>query len=207
MALTNTPSDPSTAQWRERLRAAGHDPHADPLFSFAGFLTVSRAAVEIGDEQRRKDNEVIVTRPDLAAVVAHGPLYDTVEHLELVAVREFRAATGHVTELPSGSTGDQPRRAAATELFEETSLHIDDSRLTHVATRAAAGTLLTHHIHLYRVELTAGELDHVRRAGPQGRCDDDAEYTHPSVLTVAEFRQRADLVNVGLVTLAVADLR
>jgi ADP-ribose pyrophosphatase YjhB (NUDIX family) len=86
----------------------------------------------------------------------------------VVLVREYRApartADGFVHELPGGSayTQQPPRQVAAEEVREETGLSIDPQRLIPVASRQLAGTLSSHVGHLYRVALTAAELETAR---------------------------------------------
>lgn len=129
------------------------------LFSWA-----LRVEVHVPEEGRSKTSEVVIGRPDVAAVVmlrrAPEPLRSRV-----VLVREFRSAVrnaaGMVLELPSGSSFDDalaPVQVAVEEVHEETGLRVDAARLRAVGARQVAATLLSHHAHVYAVDLTEDEL-------------------------------------------------
>jgi hypothetical protein len=67
------------------------------------FLWVLAVQVWVAAENRIKSNEVLVSRPDLACVVAYLPAASLADY-QIVLVREFRAPslTGSVLELPGG---------------------------------------------------------------------------------------------------------
>jgi 8-oxo-dGTP pyrophosphatase MutT (NUDIX family) len=155
--------------WYQALRAAGNRldgarvrwqyAQRDSLFCWALQVNVFIAA-----EQRNKRSEVIVTRPDISAVLAYYP-GATREETRVLLVKEFRSAgatsDGFVHELPSGSShqeGLDPRQVAAEELEEEAGLKISPERLVYRLSRQSAATLLTHRVHLYSVALTQEEL-------------------------------------------------
>lgn len=146
------------------------------------FLWALRANVHVAAEGRNKRNEVVIARPDVAAVLMYRR-GETTEATRVVLVREFRTAvrnpTAMVLELPSGSSFDDslgPQQVAAEEVHEETGLHVAAARLRPVAARQVAATLLAHHAHLFAVELTADEMtwledhmDEIRGAGGSER--------------------------------------
>lgn len=147
------------------------------------FLWALRVDVHVAGEDRNKRSEVVIGRPDVAAVVMYrrgeGP-----EDARVVLVREFRSAVrnarGFVLELPSGSSFDEsvaPVGVAAAEVREETGLQVDAGRLRAVGSRQVAATLLGHHAQVFAVELTEDELawlaEHagvMRGAGHGERC-------------------------------------
>jgi hypothetical protein len=160
--------------------------------------------VHVTSEDRRKSIEVVISRPDVSAVVLYVPapvLADT----RIVLVREFRSAAstpdGFVHELPGGSGGGHPFSVALTEVREETGLSLAASRLRGHGSRQLAGTLSAHHAHLFSAEITAAELDVLLAAGPQGDPAFD-EMTVPEVVTYAELLQTSlsDWSTVGMVT-------
>lgn len=163
---------PAFQAWYAALRAAGHRLDGARLewVCRSGpqrrwlFLWALRADVHVPAEGRNKSGEVVIGRPDVAAVVMFRRDPDPL-HTRVVLVREFRSAVrnarGAVLELPSGSSFDEaldPSHVAAEEVHEETGLRVDAGRLVRVASRQVAATLLSHHAHLHRVELTADEL-------------------------------------------------
>ena len=122
------------------------------------FLWALRVDVYVPAEDRSKRSEVVIGRPDVAAVVMH-------RGGEVVLVREFRSAVrnarGMVLELPSGSSFDASLaadRVAAEEVHEETGLRVEVERLVPVGSRQVAATLLGHHARLFVVELSADEM-------------------------------------------------
>ena len=125
------------------------------------FLWVLAVQVWVAAENRIKSNEVLVSRPDLACVVAYYPAAKLADY-QLVLVREFRASslTGSVLELPGGSGAESvdPATQAADELAEEAGLTVDLNRLRTHGARQPLATFSIHQQHVFSLELTAAEF-------------------------------------------------
>jgi 8-oxo-dGTP pyrophosphatase MutT (NUDIX family) len=136
----------------------------------------------------------VLGRPDLSAVLLHRRAADPWA-TEVVLVREFRSAARNpgamVLELPSGSSfqgGEDPLRLAVDETREETGLALDGARLTPVASRQLASTLLSHHAQLYEAALTAEEVAWLRaRAGEAQGDPASSERTYVEVRTLRQL--------------------
>jgi len=174
------------------------------------FMWALRVNVHVTAEGRNKRSEVVIGRPDVAAVCMYrrGP-----EPLatQVVLVREFRSAVrnaaGMVLELPSGSSFDAalaPARVAVEEVAEETGLRLDVGRLRPVASRQLAATLLTHHACLYAVELEAAELAELVARRGEVRGSGGSERTYVEVRSVGELlaSDEADWSTVGMILAA-----
>lgn len=164
------------------------------------FLWALRPIVHITAEGRNKRGEVVLGRPDIAAVLLYhraATLWET----EVVLVREFRSAvrnpTGMVYELPSGSSfreGDEPLSLAVDEVREETGLVLDGARLSPVGSRQLASTLASHHAQLFTAEITAEELAWLRAKEGQAQGEEgSSERTYVEILRLREL-----LVHPGL---------
>jgi len=157
------------------------------------------ARVHVAGEDRVKKNEVVLSRPDLSAVVLYRRAA-TLRDTELVLVREFRtpASTpdGFIHELPGGSSTEpvDERQQAVDEVGEETGLALDPRRLRAHGSRQVAGTLSAHHAHVFSAELTERELADLRagQATPHGMPDS-------SERTWIEIRRYADVLEERLV--------
>jgi 8-oxo-dGTP pyrophosphatase MutT (NUDIX family) len=155
------------------------------------FLWVFHARIMISAENRVKQNEIVLGRPDVVSIVAYRA-GETVRQNEVVLVREFRSPScspdGYVHELPGGGVLDgTPAGQAIHELAEETGLNVEPERLRPNQVRQALGTLSAHRVHVFSVELTAEEIAHARRnPGPYGIAE-DSERTFVEVLTYHEI--------------------
>lgn len=155
-------------------------------------LWAFHAHIYVTAENRIKNNEVVISRPDIATVLA----YRRAPHLpdtEVVLVKEFRApsvtADGFVHELPGGSSlmPVLPIELAAAELSEETGLDVPVHRFRMHHTRQLAATFSTHRQHLFSVELTDEEIDQVRNTvGVHGNAE-DTEMTYPEVRRLGDL--------------------
>ncbi|GAA2388930.1 hypothetical protein Cme02nite_71470 [Catellatospora methionotrophica] len=173
------------------------------------FWWAAHVGVEIAAEGRVKDNEVVLGRPDVSAVLAYLP-GDTLAQTRIVLVREFRSSAvttdGYVHELPGGSqpgTAD-PRQTALAELAEETGLHVDPARLHSHGVRQPAATVSAHRIHLFSVQLTEAELAALE-TGPQSHgVTADGESTTLEFTTYAALLTDPDVdwTTIGLITAA-----
>ncbi|WP_222106366.1 nucleoside 2-deoxyribosyltransferase domain-containing protein [Catellatospora sichuanensis] len=176
------------------------------------FWWAAHVGVEVAAEGRVKDNEVVIGRPDVSAVVAYLPA-DSMSETRIVLVREFRSSAvtsdGHVHELPGGSQpgAADPRQVALAELAEETGLRVDAARLRSHGVRQPAATVSAHRVHLFSVELTGAELAALE-AGPQRHgVAADGEHTALEFTTYGRLLADPDVdwTTVGLVTVALSD--
>ena len=187
--------------WYAALRGAGHRLDGARLEwlcrSGPGrrwlFLWALRVDVHIPAEGRNKANEVVIGRPDVAAVLMYLPNSDPLA-TSVVLVREYRSAArnagGMVLELPSGSSFDDslaPDLVAVEEVHEETGLRVGAARLRPFASRQVAATLLAHHAHLYTVELTADELAWLRAHEGELRGAGHGERTYVQIRELREL--------------------
>jgi hypothetical protein len=171
--------------------------------------------LHVAAEDRVKDNEVVISRPDTVAVALYrraATLDDTI----VVLVREFRSPAstrdGFVHELPGGASPGAgagtagPAAQAVAEVEEETGLVIDAGRLRAHGSRQLAATLSAHHAHLFTAEITDAELERLRRAQgvPHGVAA-DSERTWVEITTYGEVRAGAavDWATLGMLTQAV----
>ena len=217
---------PSFRAWYDSLTRAGHRlDGARQRWAFRSrkgggqvFAWVLQVEVWIPSEGRHKTNEWVFARSDIAAVALWrapertGGLAGLLE-TELVLVREFRAPArtpdGFVHELPGGSsteTGD-PLVVASEELREETGLTVAPERLKPLGSRQLAGTLSSHHGHLFAAELTAGEMARARAVAAAGTvhgAPDSSERTTVEVTTFGAMLREGlcDWTTLGMVAAA-----
>ena len=147
-------------------------------------------------EQRHKNNEVVLARPDASAVVLYRPGLTPLD-AEIVLVREFRAPAattdGYVWELPGGSgweANTPPAVQACAEVQEETGLVLDPSQLRVGPARQVAATMSAHKAHLFAALLSAEQMDGLRRqeaAGVTHGIVEDTERTSVRVRTVRQI--------------------
>ena len=160
----------------------------------------------VSAERRHKRGEIIITRPDIAAVLAYhrGP---TLGQTQVVLVREFRssAATkdGMVHELPGGSSFCQmtPIEVAASELREETGLGFSIDRFVTHEARQCLATMLTHRGDLFSIELNDTEIaEFVRHEGREFGAN-DSERTFVEVRSVKEIlgSDDVDWTHIGMI--------
>ncbi|POM23882.1 hypothetical protein BTM25_25080 [Actinomadura rubteroloni] len=171
----------------------------------AAFWALS-VRVRVAAEDRVKDGEVVLGRPDVSAVVLYRP-GPTLDATEIVLVREFRAPgaapDGFVHEPPGGSGPGAPPETALAEVAEETGLVLAADRLRPCGTRQVAATLSAHRAHVYAAEITDAELARLRAAGPHGVAA-DGEVTRVEITTYGELCRdgRADWSVLGMVSAA-----
>ena len=166
--------------------------------------------MEVPAESRHKTNEVILGRPDIAAVVLYRrgeELLDT----DVVLVREFRSpartADGYIWELPSGSTltESQPTEATAIqEVAEELGLSIDPRQLRRHAARQLAGTLSVHQVQVFSVALTAEQLVDLRAMERANATHGDRQQSEITSIRVRKVRDLlaeplADWSTIGMI--------
>ncbi|MFD3662819.1 NUDIX hydrolase [Streptomyces sp. NPDC058659] len=166
------------------------------------------ARIHVAAEDRVKDNEVVLGRPDLTSVVAYRPA-PRWQDTEIALIREFRSPArtpdAYVREVPGGSSakpGD-PRLTAAAEFTEETGLPLSPARLHLVGTRQAAGTLSAHTQTAYAVELSTHELEQLRADTTSHGNTNETEHTHVEVARLADILRPDGPHAVDWTTLAV----
>ncbi|MEZ4473518.1 MAG: nucleoside 2-deoxyribosyltransferase domain-containing protein [bacterium] len=167
--------------------------------------------VHIAAEGRNKHSELLIGRPDIAAVVLYEAGAASLAETRVVLVREFRACgrttDGCVHELPGGSSFDGGAslvEVAAEELAEELGFHLDPARLEPVGTRQLAATLSAHQGAVFRAALAPEEVDHfVQNPGPYGHAG-SSEVTWPEVVTVGALLAGSDVdwANMGMILAA-----
>ncbi|MBI2805257.1 MAG: NUDIX hydrolase [Planctomycetes bacterium] len=177
---------PAFQAWHAAQKNAGNVLHGarvewvfrvKPTLVFAWALHVD---IFVAAEGRHKSNEMILGRPDIAAVVIYRRAADFLD-TEIVLVREFRSPSrtpdGCIWELPSGSTFARDRSGLAVavdEVKEELGLTIDPRTLRAHGARQLAGTLSVHQGQVFSLELSA-------EAMAQLRAQDHANTTHGNV--------------------------
>jgi 8-oxo-dGTP pyrophosphatase MutT (NUDIX family) len=163
------------------------------------FCWALRVNLHIPAEGRNKRSEVIVTRPDVSAVLAYhrgaGP-----GDARVVLVREMRSAAltsdGMVHELPGGSSPhgvQDPRQIAAEELQEETGIRLAASRFVAHPARQIAPTMLTHRAHLFSVELSLEELRAFEAEEGVQHGEGSSERTYVELRRVSELLASPDV--------------
>ncbi|KAB2362681.1 NUDIX hydrolase [Actinomadura montaniterrae] len=171
------------------------------------FFWALHVRMHVAAEDRIKDNEVVISRPDVSVVALYRP-GPSLDETVVVLVREFRSPAstpdGYVHELPGGSspatmatamatatdaTGPDPLVQAVDEVAEETGLRVDPRRFRAHGSGQVAATVSAHHAHLFSVEITDEELDwlRTRRDRPHG-VEADSERTWVEIATYGEIR-------------------
>jgi 8-oxo-dGTP pyrophosphatase MutT (NUDIX family) len=177
------------------------------------FFWALRAAVHVAAEGRVKENELVLARPDTAAVVAYRRAARP-EDSPVVLVREFRtpgaSPDGWVHELPGGSRPGgmaDARAVAAREFTEETGLPMAPERLRAHAARQPAATVCAHRTHVFSVELAAEELAALRAApGPHGDpAATERTYVEVTSLSALLTAPTADWATLGAVAQVLLD--
>lgn len=182
-------------------------------FAFAMHVNVFVAA-----ENRNKTNEFVISRPDIATIVAYRKrpyVLDTA----VVLIREFRSPgrtpDGFIRELPGGSSfkpNEDPFITAAHELSEETGFQVDSSRLRLVGARQLCGTFTSHQAHVFACEISAHELDLLRQQQAEGVVHgiaEDSERTYVEVHRLGDLldasSQAVDWSMLGMIFTAIYD--
>lgn len=131
---------------------------------------------------------------------------------EVVLVREFRSTVsnsrGFVYELPGGSSfkpGVSPEQLASDEFFEEVGVRIDPSRMRRHGSRQLVATVLSHHSHLFSVELTEAEMNELKGMVGEmhGNNVTDSEQTYVEVKTMDDIHEPGsgvDYSTIGMIS-------
>ena len=206
------------ALWYSNLTAAGNRLdgakvewtfRVGPGKAFVLFWAV-HANIWVEAEGRNKANEVVIARPDIACVLAYMPgeqMLDT----EIIVIKEFRSPCRNehafVYELPGGSSfkpNSDVYQTAADELFEETGIRVDKSRLRKEMSRQAAATVTTHHVHLFSCELTVEEMDVARKCAEEKAVFGNAHETERTYIETVTLREaipasKMDFTTLGMI--------
>ena len=121
----------------------------------------------ITEEGRNRTNEVVLSRPDIATIVAYHKAHGVTR---VAIIREFRSPAstkdGYIREVPGGSSwkpDTDPFGTMAHEFQEETGLAIEDtSRISFVGVRQLNGTLSAHRAYVYAIQITDKELEYLQ---------------------------------------------
>lgn len=210
---------PSFQAWNTALKAAGNrlddfrlDTTLCPVPAFVLFW-VAKVSVWVADEQRHKDNEWVISRPDIShCVLVHrkGP------RTHVVGIREFRStvrnADGYVYEAAGGSSVKpdlDPIQVVIEEVQEETGLELHPEQVRFVASRQLAATTTAHHAHVMVAELTDEQYRQaLAQEGTYAGNLADTEMTALTVSTLTELfsGEEVDWSNLGMTAQALLQL-
>lgn len=188
----------SKALWCYRGASGG-------IFAFALWVKVW-----VAEEQRYKENEFIISRPDIVNII---PIYIAENFLDskVLLIREFRSTVRNIEsfvyELPGGSSpkaNQNPLQVASEELEQETGLLIPAERFEFLMDRQINAVFSTHHAQTFVVKLTFDELQQleaVAEAGISFGETDATEKTYLVVKSVAEILNNnlVDWANLGMI--------
>lgn len=175
-------------------------PQSTVVFCFSLWVKVW-----VAGEERHKENEFIVSRPDVSSVCAYSPRAGCNPlETKVVLIREFRSsarsADGFLHDLPGGSSiheDEDPIAAAVREFEEETGVQIAAARIRTISSRQVTGSFATHRAHLFSLELTSDELEKfetLERSGAALGVASDSEKTRVAVRTIRQILD-AELVD------------
>lgn len=211
---------PAFRVWKHALEAAGNEIRDArvkwvwPYHSWKDsespvFLFALHAKVWITSEKREKVNELVLSRPDVSAVMMWSKGLNLGD-CRVVLVKEFRTPvsnpTGFVWELPGGSTTDTTQDAlaiAAEELFEETSERVAPTELVHEGVRQCLATLASHRCNLFSIEISNERMTaiDVRPNKVHGK-EEDSERTEVHVVRIEDILEGkipCDWSTVGMI--------
>lgn len=172
-----------------------------------------RVDVWVRAEDRNKRNELLIGRPDVAAVVLYDADAPDRESTRVALVREFRSAArtadGFVHELPGGSSftpGEAMRTVAAEEVFEELGLRLDPARLRPIGARQIGATLSPHVATVFAAGLSATEMDALAADDQPHGLQESSELTWVEVRSLASLcaRDDVDWSTLGMILRALA---
>lgn len=161
------------------------------------FMFALWVKVWILTESRHKENELIISRPDISAICAYKK-NEKLEDTDIILVREFRSPVSNkdcfVQELPSGSSfyGKQDELLVASEeLKEETDLSIPAERFKYIGSKQLCATVSTHKAHLYAVAITEKELEKAIASDKLGEAHGILEDSERTYVTVRKLKDLA----------------
>jgi nucleoside 2-deoxyribosyltransferase len=166
--------------------------------------------VWIESEQRFKDNEFFIGRPDISScLMYYKPVNSSIMETEIVLVKEYRVPVvnteSFIYELPGGSSSknnEDTLKTVVDEVYEETGVMLETIRLVEEQSRQLAATILSHHSHLYSVELNKFEMEMIKnKKGQTFGNVEDTELTYVEVIKVKDLYNNnlVDWTNVGMI--------
>ena len=189
----------------------------DRSFVFAYALHVN---VYVKSEKRNKTNEFVISRPDIATIVAYNNVNGRIEDTEIILIKEFRSPASTIDsfiyEAPGGSTfkpNIDPFEMMIQELKEETGLAINDKRrITKIGTRQLCGTLSTHKANVFAVQLEDHELEYFKEQVKFRKTYGEEEASEKTYIHVCRYRDLFNPENglvdwsmLGMITAALKD--
>lgn len=149
----------------------------------------------IGKEKRLKTKEPVFSRFDISAAMLWRKNKDDILKSEIVLVKEFRSPgrtrDGFIHELPGGSSLKDigKRELASTETLEETGFGVEPQRWKEHGSRQLAGTLSTHHAHLFSLQITKEEITWFKKKAERGLPEGNAEESERTYVEVKTIKQ------------------
>ncbi len=207
---------PQFQNWYRELKAASNELRSARVEwtynSISGrppFFAILHVTIYIAAEDRERDNEVVILRPDTSvALLYHRGA--TLLETKIVLVEEFRSCVanraGRVLTLPGGSSLVQslsPSEVAHEECWEEVSISIPAAHFVSHDARQLDAATLSHKAHLFSYELSSEQLADIeaRSSEPLG-VPDFQEVTIRKVLTLEEVlnHPHIDWSVLGMIT-------
>jgi 8-oxo-dGTP pyrophosphatase MutT (NUDIX family) len=194
---------PSFQSWyRSQCRSGNTLNQAELLYTFRPgfkkfvFLWILKVNIHIEAEDRDKTNEFVLSRTDISSVLMYYPA-DSLLDYQVILIKEFRSPANtedsFIRELAGGSSfkpGEEPEEVAIEEVFEETGLRLDDSRLIAHGGRQLCGTFSAHKSYLYSYRLTQQELEWLEsQKGIVHGNIEDTEMTFIEVYRVSQLME------------------
>ena len=179
------------------------------------FLAIWKPSIYINEssegfrENRIKSNEFVIARTDMSYICAFCKNTENIMDSEIVVCEEFRSPVVNqhemIFELPGGSSvkdNEERLQVASNELKEETGLTIPANRFQYLSLKQSAGTLCSHRIALFSVELSHDEINRIRYDKQVHGVIEDTECIHLHVMKAKDAFQHMDWTNIGLVNYA-----
>lgn len=189
LKLNGNRLDDAKLLWQYQIRGK--------VFSFALWVKVW-----VESEQRYKENEFVLSRTDIATIVAYQ-IKPNIMDSEIVLVKEFRSpvrnSTGMAHELPGGSSFSgcsDWSKVASEEFYEETGLQIHPFRFELLNDRQMVSTLSSHKATLYGVELLNSEMITLKQYESDQNTfgvEKDSEKTYVEVRTLKSLLNSNDV--------------
>lgn len=219
-------NQPSFQSWYKAQTGAGNRlEEAKLLFNFRPrfkdfvFLWILHVKVYVSSEDRVKDNEFVMARPDISSVCLYHKVSTGFpaawKDIEIVLVREFRSPAstenGFVLELPGGSSlkESNPEEVAAEEVHEEMGLYIEPARLHSYGSRQLAATFSAHKSNLFAAEITADEIEWLKSQKDiaHGK-EEDSERTFIEIHSISQLinNESVDWTTLGQILSVISKL-
>lgn len=172
------------------------------------------AKIWIQSEQRYKENEFVLTRPDISTCVLYYRAPGAnIEDTEILMVKEFRVPVSNsesmVCEVPGGSSfkpGLDNITIMLDEVREETGMEFTEDRVRLIGNKQLYATMLSHKAHVYAIEMNQFEVAMMKsRNGQTNGNIEDTEITYPQMMKMGDALRgdNVDWSNIGMLLLAV----